>query len=65
MKQPRKVSRTSVGLRDALFDELDRIRAGTTDSKKANAVARLACGIVGTVQLELDLYKHSQSGIVF
>lgn len=34
--------RTSAGLRDALFDELDSLRNGTTNPAKANAVAKLA-----------------------
>ena len=35
------VARTSAGLRNALFDELDGLRSGTTNATKANATAKL------------------------
>ncbi len=50
--------RTSAGLRDALFDELDGLRAGTTNPAKANAVAKLAGQVIDTVKMELDVQKH-------
>jgi hypothetical protein len=37
---------TSAELRDALFDELDRMRNGKTTAANANAIARLASNIV-------------------
>lgn len=52
------VIRTSAGLRDALFDELDRMRTGKTNATNANAVARLAGGIVETVTMELEVHKQ-------
>jgi len=45
--------RTSAGLRDALFDELDRVRAGTSNPTCANAVAKLASGVIESVRMEL------------
>lgn len=53
-----KVERTSAGLRHALFDEIDRIRNGETDAKKANAVARLSSEIVNVVTMELEVTKY-------
>ena len=50
--------RTSAGLRDALFDELDNLRNGTTNPAKANAVAKLADQVISTVKMELDVQKH-------
>lgn len=50
--------RTSAGLRDALFDELDALRTGTSNPAKANAVAKLADQVVATVKMELDVQKH-------
>ena len=32
------VSRTSAGLRDAIFDELDAIRSGESNPTRANAI---------------------------
>jgi hypothetical protein len=52
------VVRTSAGLRDALFDELDRMRTGKTNATNANAIARLAGGIVETVTMELEVHKQ-------
>jgi len=49
--------RTSAGLRDTLFDELDRVINGKSTPAQANAVARLADQIAATVQLELEVAK--------
>lgn len=57
-KQPEGVSRTSAGLRDALFDEIDAIRNGTSNPTRANAVAKLATGIADTVRMEIEVAKH-------
>lgn len=54
---PRTV-RTSAGLRDALFDELDALRAGSSNPAKANAVAKLSDQVIATVKMELDVQKH-------
>ena len=53
-------TRTSAGLRDALFDELDALRNGSTNPAKANAVAKLADQVIATVKMELDVQKHMQ-----
>lgn len=60
------VTRTSAGLRDAIFDEIDAIRSGASNPTRANAIAKLAVGIVETVRLEVDVQKHlkSMSGTV-
>lgn len=52
------VIRTSAGLRDAIFDELDAIRSGHSNPARANTVARLASSIVETVQMELEVQRH-------
>lgn len=54
------VARTSAGLRNALFDELDGIRAGTSNTARANAVAKLAGQLVETVRMELEVHRHLQ-----
>lgn len=53
-----KTVRTSAGLRDALFDELDNLQSGTSNPAKANAVAKVADQIIATVKMELDVQKH-------
>lgn len=52
------IVRTSAGLRDAIFDEIDSIRAGTSNPTRANAVAKLATGIVETVRMEIEVQRH-------
>jgi hypothetical protein len=55
---PANTVRTSAGLRDALFDELDNLRVGVSNPAKANAVAKVADQIIATVKMELDVQKH-------
>lgn len=55
---PSPIVRTSAGLRNALFDELDGIRAGTSNTARANAVAKLAGQLVETVRMELEVQRH-------
>jgi hypothetical protein len=52
------IVRTSAGLRDAIFDEIDSIRAGTSNPTRANAVAKLAAGVVETVRMEIEVHRH-------
>lgn len=51
------VDRTSAGLRNALFDELDALRNNKTNATKANATAKLAASIISTVELEMEVSK--------
>lgn len=53
-----EVARTSAGLRDAIFDEIDAIRNGSSNPTRANAVAKLASGVVETVRMELEVQRH-------
>lgn len=50
----KKVERTTVGLRNALFDELDGLRSRKTDPAKANAISKNAAQILATARLEMD-----------
>lgn len=54
-----KVERSSSGLRNALFDELDAIRNGSSTPSRAKAVATLAAQIVDVVKLEIEVAKHA------
>ena len=49
-----KVVRTSKGLQDTLFDEIDNLRNGKTTPQSARTVASLANGIIQTARLEMD-----------
>lgn len=48
------LTRTTQGLRDILFDEIDAIRGEEGDPKRANAVAHLSRQIISTARLEMD-----------
>jgi hypothetical protein len=52
------IIRTSAGLRDAIFDEIDAMRSGVSSPTRANAVAKLATGIVETVRMEIEVQRH-------
>ena len=56
-KEVKKVERTSAGLREALFDNLDGLRDGTVNPTMANATAKIAAAVVSTVEMEMDAYK--------
>jgi len=54
----KKIVRTSEGLRNALFDEMDNLRAGTSDTKRASMVAKLANTIVGVAKVEMEHARY-------
>lgn len=60
IKETKKVERTSAGLREALFDELDGLRSGETNATQANATAKIAGTIVDTVNMEMAALKLMQ-----
>ena len=47
------VERTAEGLRDALFDELNALRAGKVDTRHARTISLLAKQIIDAAHLEL------------
>ena len=53
------IERTSDGLRNALFDELDALRNGKSSPTQANAVAKLSASIVETVRMEIDVQRFA------
>lgn len=59
--QANPVVHTSEGLRDAIFDEIDAIRTGTSNPTRANALAKLATGIVEIVRMEMEVQRHLHS----
>jgi hypothetical protein len=58
---PTPITRSSAGLRDAIFDEIDAIRDGTGNPTRANAVAKLAATVVETVRMELEVQKYASA----
>ena len=51
--------RTSQGLRDILFNEIEELQNGTGDPRRAVAVSNLARQIIGTVRVELDFARQA------
>lgn len=50
-----RIERTAKGLRDALFDELDRLRNDEdADHMRALAVVKVASGIINIARAEMD-----------
>jgi len=56
-----EMERTSKGLRDVLFDELDALRHGKSSPTQSNAVAKLAGSVVETVKMEIEAQKFISS----
>ncbi len=54
MAKTKPVTRTSQGLRDILFDEIEQMRGENGDPKRANAVAGLAKQIMHTARVEME-----------
>ena len=52
--------RSTTGLRDALFDEIDRIRAGAGNLLEAGAIARLAQQIVNVTRVEMEYAQSAE-----
>ncbi len=53
MELPEGARRSTSGLRDTLFDELDMFRSGKTSPKHAQTVVNLARAIIDTSRLEI------------
>lgn len=51
------VVRTTAGLRDVLFDEIERMQGKDADPTRAMAVANLSKQIIGTAKVELDFHR--------
>ena len=58
MKKLPNVTRTTLGIRNLLFDEIDSLRAGTTTPQKAGVIARMVTPIVNSVKVEIEFAKH-------
>ncbi len=52
------VVRTSVGLRDALFDEIQAFKEGKGDPQRAMAISKLAAQILASAKLDHEVAKY-------
>lgn len=55
--------RTSAGLMEAMFQELDLLRNGQSNPHRASAVAKLAVQIIGVARLEVDVAGMDRKNI--
>ena len=53
-----QIERTSSGLRNALFDEIDKLRSGKSNIARAKAMAQLAHAILKSVAMEIEAQKY-------
>jgi hypothetical protein len=52
------MQRTSIGLRDALFDEIDSLREGISNPARARSLAMLANTALKSVEVEIEFHKY-------
>ena len=59
-KKNPKHARTTQGLRDILFDEIDELRTPDANPDKSMAVANIAKQIINTAKVELEFTRIMQ-----
>lgn len=57
---PADVERSFSGIREALFDDWDRLRQGKISTDNAKASARMADVILGSVETQIETIKVSK-----
>jgi len=50
--------RNTVGLRDALFEEWESLRDGSSNPARARSIAMMANTILQSVQVEIEYHKY-------
>ena len=58
MEKEETMDRTSAGLRNALFDEIDSLRDGTSNPARARSLAMLANTALKSVEVEIEFHKY-------
>lgn len=58
MEKVTSMERTSAGLRNAVFDEIDFLRNGTSNPARARSVAMLANTVLKSVEVEIEFNKY-------
>jgi hypothetical protein len=60
-KEAAPVTRTSEGLRDALFEELDMLRKGDSTPQRAGAVSKLATTVIDAARLDIEFVRFAKA----
>ncbi|MEN6303958.1 MAG: hypothetical protein ABFD96_14605 [Armatimonadia bacterium] len=56
-----KIKRTSAGLKGALFEAIEALRAGDIDANEAKQIAGLAREITNVTRLEMDVFNYQMT----
>lgn len=62
MKEDLKIERSSRGLSEAMFEELDNLRTGKSTPQQAMAKASIAKALIATLRIELDVARFVVDG---
>jgi hypothetical protein len=54
------IRRSTRGLTQLIFDEIELIRQGNSTPTRANAVAKMGNVIVETIRLEMEMERHAE-----
>ncbi len=57
-QQGKSLVRNTVGLRDALFEEWEALRDGSSNPARARSIAMMANTILQSVQVEIEYHKY-------
>ncbi len=52
------ITRSTSGLRTALFEEMEALRSGKSSAQQARSVAMMANSILQSVQVEIEYHKY-------
>ena len=63
MAKQKKLPRTSHGLRDVLFDEIEQLRSGDGDPTRAMAVANLSKQIINIARVEMLYHSLARQSL--
>jgi len=58
---PTSTTRSSEGLRDTLFEEMDMLRAGHSTPLRASAVSKIAAQVIEAARLDLDFMRATSA----
>ena len=58
VEEEKPMDRTSSGLRNVLFDEIDSLRNGSSNPARARSLAMLANTVLNSVEVEIEFHKY-------
>lgn len=52
------ITRSTSGLRNTLFEEMEALRNGSSNAQRARSMAQMANAILQSVQVEIEYHKY-------